>query len=401
MIIDIFGYIGAGWDDDDTSTVSAKSIRKQLANHKKGDELIVYINSGGGSVFEGLTIYNILSEYDPTVKIIGEASSIASVIACAGKRVLIAETALMLFHKPWTMAWGNEEDLDKVKSQLTTLKESIKTAYQRKTNLSMDRIEEIITEDKYHSADKCLEMGFVDEIYVPSDTDNTKALAAMQAYNKQTRKFFNLKNNHFSTIEGVHKQMNYEQEYNNLTKLHAGLEADYKNASREIEDLRTQLEDLKPKNLQLSEAVESLRRDVEVKSQKISEFESKEILNAVQLDLVELKDRILPAENNAENEFALTKELLWLKQFDNDANALVAGKTPYQRKIDEIKSRASLSNLNAPIPAQATTSTHDRELDYNNAEDRKIIHTMTLEVAKAKNMTYIEALESIISEEAN
>lgn len=75
----------------------------------------VHINSGGGSVFGGIAIYNILKRYDAeiTVYVEGLAASIASVIAMAGDRIIIPANAQMMIHKPSSVTWGNAEDMRK------------------------------------------------------------------------------------------------------------------------------------------------------------------------------------------------------------------------------------------------------------------------------------------------
>lgn len=75
----------------------------------------VHINSGGGSVFGGIAIYNILKRYDAeiTVYIEGLAASIASVIAMAGDKIIIPANAQMMIHKPSSITWGNAEDMRK------------------------------------------------------------------------------------------------------------------------------------------------------------------------------------------------------------------------------------------------------------------------------------------------
>lgn len=75
----------------------------------------VHINSGGGSVFGGIAIYNILKRYDAeiTVYVEGLAASIASVIAMAGDRIIIPANAQMMIHKPSTVAWGNADEMRK------------------------------------------------------------------------------------------------------------------------------------------------------------------------------------------------------------------------------------------------------------------------------------------------
>lgn len=75
----------------------------------------VHINSGGGSVFGGIAIYNILKRYDAeiTVYVEGLAASIASAIAMAGDKIIIPANAQMMIHKPSSITWGNAGDMRK------------------------------------------------------------------------------------------------------------------------------------------------------------------------------------------------------------------------------------------------------------------------------------------------
>ncbi|MDE6984782.1 MAG: Clp protease ClpP, partial [Lachnospiraceae bacterium] len=73
----------------------------------------VHINSGGGSVFGGIAIYNILKRYNAEIVVYVEAlaASIASVIAMAGDKIIIPANAQMMIHKPSTFTMGNADDI--------------------------------------------------------------------------------------------------------------------------------------------------------------------------------------------------------------------------------------------------------------------------------------------------
>lgn len=87
-------------------TGSAKAFVDQL-NASKGP-LTIRINSGGGSVFEGLVMYNAIQRRGKvTVKIDGLAASIASLIAMAGNRIEMASNALLMIHNPWSGSSGD------------------------------------------------------------------------------------------------------------------------------------------------------------------------------------------------------------------------------------------------------------------------------------------------------
>ena len=89
----IYEYIGADfWSGDG---ITAKSFQKELSEIK-AKQIDLHINSPGGDVFDGITIYNLLKQHpaNVTTYIDGLAASIASVIALAGDNVYMAENAL-------------------------------------------------------------------------------------------------------------------------------------------------------------------------------------------------------------------------------------------------------------------------------------------------------------------
>lgn len=95
----------------------------------------VHINSGGGSVFGGIAIYNILKRHhaEIVVYIEGLAASIASVIAMAGDRIIIPENAQMMIHKPSSIAWGTADDMRKEAEVLDGCQEVILNTYMQHT----------------------------------------------------------------------------------------------------------------------------------------------------------------------------------------------------------------------------------------------------------------------------
>ncbi|EIS9475923.1 TPA: Clp protease ClpP [Clostridioides difficile] len=135
----VSSWLGA-WDDTDQYP---ESIKKFLDN-VKGKDLDIYINSGGGSVFAGMAIYNMLKRHKgfKTVYIDGLAASIASVIALAGDKVIIPSNAYFMIHKPWCNVYGNSNELREQAEILDKIEEGIINVYSE--NLSLDvNIEDI------------------------------------------------------------------------------------------------------------------------------------------------------------------------------------------------------------------------------------------------------------------
>jgi ATP-dependent Clp endopeptidase proteolytic subunit ClpP len=149
------------WGDE----VTPQEFRDELKKHT-GSTLTVVINSGGGDVFAGLSIYNALRELDAEViiRVDGLAASIASIIAMAGNKVIMSPGSLMMIHRPSVFAAGNVDDLDKARDLLLKIEESITPIYTEKTGLSTEKIAEMLEAETWMSADEAVELGFADQV---------------------------------------------------------------------------------------------------------------------------------------------------------------------------------------------------------------------------------------------
>lgn len=126
----------------------------------------VRVNSPGGSVAEGLAIYNALKPRAPTVFIDGVAASIASLIAMAGAHIIAAENAIVMVHAPWSGVEGNATALRKTADLLDLHRGAMLGAYAR-TGLSQQSLIELLEAETWMTAQQALALGFVDEIAEP------------------------------------------------------------------------------------------------------------------------------------------------------------------------------------------------------------------------------------------
>lgn len=101
----------------------------------------IHFNSGGGDVFAGIAIANIIKAHaGETVGYVdGIAASIASVILCACDRVVIRTGAQVMIHDPMTGCWGNASDFAAVIEQLNIAKDCILELYSTKMSNKVDR----------------------------------------------------------------------------------------------------------------------------------------------------------------------------------------------------------------------------------------------------------------------
>lgn len=145
--------------------LTAKDFQKDLSEIK-ASQIDLHINSPGGDVFDGNTIYNLLKQHPAAITsyIDGLAASIASVIALAGDKVYMAANGIFMLHLPWGITIGNEEDHEKTLEVLRQIGGSMARTYISKTGKSEDEIRQMMREETWLNSDQAMELGFIDEI---------------------------------------------------------------------------------------------------------------------------------------------------------------------------------------------------------------------------------------------
>lgn len=148
--------------------VTSKQFGEDLKSIK-ASTVTVEINSPGGDVFAGLTIFNMLRASGKTVNtnVLGIAASIASVILQAnsngGKRTM-PENAMVMTHKAWSVAIGNADEMRDTADVLDKIDNSLISIYVKATGKSEEDVRAMLAKDVYMSAAEALEAGLVDEI---------------------------------------------------------------------------------------------------------------------------------------------------------------------------------------------------------------------------------------------
>ena len=173
----VYGDIGESWWGE---SVTAKETAEQLSQLEV-DKITVRINSYGGSVSDGLAIFNALRNHKAAinVRVDGVAVSIASLIAMAGDTVEMAENALFMVHAPWGGAVGNSKELREYADVLDTYAMAMASSYVRKSGQDHDTIMALLTDgaDHWYTAAEANDFGFVDNII-------EEEMAAAAGFNK-------------------------------------------------------------------------------------------------------------------------------------------------------------------------------------------------------------------------
>lgn len=160
----IYGNIGDRWDENG---IIANDLVRELAA-LDADTITLRINSYGGSVPDGLAIFNALKRHPASidVQIDGVAISCAGYIAMAGDTVTMAENALLMIHAPWGMAIGNSTELRDQADMLDKYAAAMASSYAGKSGKSRDECMGLLTDGKDHwfNADEALVGGFCDSV---------------------------------------------------------------------------------------------------------------------------------------------------------------------------------------------------------------------------------------------
>lgn len=154
---DIVSDTWGKWCDEDKCPQDVLEILNSIDDNK---DLNIYINSGGGSVYAGLAIYNQLKrkKCNKVVRVDGLAASIASVIMLAGDKVIIPKTAQTMIHDPWMGVWGgfNAAEFRKMADDLDACGETILNVYAEnlKEGISVDEIKTMMYEETWLTGEK-------------------------------------------------------------------------------------------------------------------------------------------------------------------------------------------------------------------------------------------------------
>lgn len=160
----IYGDIGDSWDDESTA---AATFVKELAALETG-AITLRINSPGGSVTDGIAIYNALKRHPATVttEIDGIAASIASLIAMAGDTVNMASNALYMIHAPWGFSIGNASEMRGMADTMDKFASAMAEAYADGTGKEASEFMALMADGKDHwfTAAEAEAAGYVNQV---------------------------------------------------------------------------------------------------------------------------------------------------------------------------------------------------------------------------------------------
>lgn len=173
------GYLDC-WGYYYSSTTSAKYIREAIEKAGEIEGIEIYINSIGGYVDEGVSIYNLLKRQSVpvTAYIDGMACSIASVVAMAADKIVMPSNTTMMIHHAVGGCYGNAKEHRDYAEQLEKISTASTNSYlvHAGEKLTREKLEPLLDAETFLTAQEAFDLGLCDEIVDPVDLTESKEI---------------------------------------------------------------------------------------------------------------------------------------------------------------------------------------------------------------------------------
>lgn len=147
---------------------SPGKIRQAMKDNPEGEELVLEINSVGGSVFAGFEIYTLLrgAECATVAEVQSLAASAASTVMSGCSRVVMSPVAQVMLHQPAMLTDGNIDEHDRSLRMLESIQRSIINGYAARCGDKTTRrhLENLVNQETWLTAQEAVEIGLADEI---------------------------------------------------------------------------------------------------------------------------------------------------------------------------------------------------------------------------------------------
>lgn len=181
-VISIYDVIGEDfWTGEGVTSKRIAGALRRIGNQ----DVVVNVNSPGGDFFEGIAIYNLLREHPAkvTIKVLGLASSAASIIAMAGDEIQISEVGFLMVHNAWAVAVGNRHDFAETAATLEPFDDAMASLYATRAGVDKAEAASWMDEETWFNGSRAVEVGLADGLLpsaqVSESTEqSTKSLAA-------------------------------------------------------------------------------------------------------------------------------------------------------------------------------------------------------------------------------
>lgn len=173
--LDLFGYVGGSKDDPWGRGFNEAEFLDDFRKIPNDSDLKISINSFGGAVYTGLSIYSLLKTHKGSItfRVDGAAMSAATIITSVpGAKVVMPKGSMMMIHKVSAGAYGTTDDMRKTADDVEKLEENIVGIYAEKTGRTPEELREKMNAETYFTAEEAVEFGLADEIDESTTVEN-------------------------------------------------------------------------------------------------------------------------------------------------------------------------------------------------------------------------------------
>lgn len=152
---------------DEESTLEAFKLIQEIELDDTDKPIELIINSVGGSVHDGLALYDRLSHSPCTIVTVGTGmvASIAVLIYLAGDRRLLTENTRLLYHQAYTELEGKTSDIKISYQEMQAVEDIINELVSERTGLDLSRLEKEINKgDVWITPSQAVEIGYTHEV---------------------------------------------------------------------------------------------------------------------------------------------------------------------------------------------------------------------------------------------
>ena len=147
-----------------------------LESQSPAKDIVIYINSPGGSVTSGMAIYDTMQYVKSDIQtiVIGQACSMGSLLSSSGtkgKRLILPHARHMI-HQPLGGAKGQATDVQIQANELLRWKKELTEIYEKHTGQTYKKLEEDMERDNYMTAEESIKYGLADKIVFSREEDN-------------------------------------------------------------------------------------------------------------------------------------------------------------------------------------------------------------------------------------
>jgi len=159
----LYGEVG---DSAFGDSITAQQFADDLKALGSVQRILLRINSGGGNVFAGVSIYNQLLAHPATIvgQVDGLCASISSIILMSAEKIVMNQGSFLMIHNPSTCVAGDSSDFLKMSQTLTKVKDSMVQIYKRHSSLSAAKLSELMDSETWFTPTEAVDAGLADEI---------------------------------------------------------------------------------------------------------------------------------------------------------------------------------------------------------------------------------------------